>query len=416
VAHKVRRRKIALALAGGGAHSAFTWGVLDFILGELRDTVEVVALSGTSGGAMNAAVAAYGLGADAHDPEANAQKLLERFWIRTSETAALLGNPYQHVANPLWPSWNIDRAPVATLMSMGASTLAPAQLTFFHRNPLSAVLGTVIDTRKFADGPAFPDLYICATNVRTSQLRVFERREVTSDVLLASACLPSADWPVIIDHEAYWDGGFRADPAISPLLESPKINATDGDVVDVVLVGINPLMRDELPLFAWQIADRINEISFNSSLIDDVKRLMMMNDVLTDIDRLIPTLRDKVKSLPSLKGKRHVRLHFIEDEDFMAPLGIASKNNTALPFLELLRKYGYEAAKHWWDRQGGKQDMSDPVSHRWRKRIEERFIDPHHWDSKTARARNPDVALASVEALSAATAMPSTASDARTSA
>jgi len=394
------RRNVALALAGGGAHSAFTWGVLDFLLRDLRDAVKVVALSGTSGGAMNAAVAAYGLG----ESEATAAKLLERFWIRTSEMAALLGNPYQHIANPLWPSWNIDRAPVATLLSMGATSLAPAQLTPFHRNPLAAVLGSVVDTRRFKGGAAFPDLYVCATNVRTSQLRVFERREVTTDVLLASACLPSADWPVVIDDEAYWDGGFRADPAISPLLESAKLG--DEDAVDVILVGINPLMRDELPLLAWQIADRVNEISFNSSLIDEVKRLMMMNDVLAQIEGLPAPARDKVKALPSLAGKRLVRLHFVEDERFMAPLGVASKNNTALPFLELLRKYGHEAAQRWWSEQGGREDFADRASQRWRRRIEERFIAPHHWDARTARAREPDVALASVAALTAATATP----------
>jgi len=244
---------------------------------------------------------------------------------------------------------------------------------------------------------------VCATNVRTSQLKVFERREITTDVLLASACLPSADWPVVIGTEAYWDGGFRADPAISPLLQSPRLVDGGGESVDVVLVGVNPLMRDKLPLLAWQIADRINEISFNSSLIDEVKRLMMMNDVLSDVGKLGAATRAKVQALPSLAGKRLVRLHFIEDEEEMAPLGVASKNNTALPFLELLRDYGYRAAKRWWTEQGGQRDFTDPASHEWRQRIEDRFIEPHHWDSKTARARQPDVARASVEALSAAT-------------
>ena len=100
-----RRRRVALALAGGGAHSAFTWGVLSYLLDDLRDEVEIVALCGTSGGAMNAAVAAYGLGFGATQREANARKLLDQFWIRTSEVAALSANPYQHVPNPFW--WGI---------------------------------------------------------------------------------------------------------------------------------------------------------------------------------------------------------------------------------------------------------------------------------------------------------------------
>ena len=403
---KTSRRKIALALAGGGAHSAFTWGVLAYLLGDLRDEVEVVALSGTSGGAMNAAVAAYGLGTGGSQREANAIALLDRFWTRTSEIAALSGNPYQHVPNPFWWSWNIDGTPVPTLLGMGATSLAPAQLTPLHRNPLSYVLDSVLDVRRFSDNAPFPDLYVCATNVRTSQLKVFERREITTDALLASACLPSADWPVVIGKEAYWDGGFRADPAISPLLESPRLVDGGAASVDVVLVGVNPLMRDKLPLLAWQIADRVNEISFNSSLIDEVKRLMIMNDVLSDVAKLGAATREKVQALPSLRSKRLVRLHFIEDEDEMAPLGVASKNNTALPFLELLRDYGYRAAKRWWTEEGGQQDFTDVASHAWRQKIEQRFIDPHHWDSKTAPPRRPDVARASVEALSAAMVTP----------
>jgi len=396
------RRKIALALAGGGAHSAFTWGALKFLLNDLREHVEIVALSGTSGGAMNAAVTAYGLGLGAPDPEAAAQELLDQFWVRTSQTADLFANPYRHVPNPFWWSWNIDGTPVPTLLSMGATALAPAQLTPLHRNPLEFILGSVLDMRRFAEPAPFPDLYVCATNVRTSQLKVFERRELNTDVLLASACLPSVDWPVVIDGEAYWDGGFRADPAISPLLQAPRLQTSE-ESVDVVLIGINPLVRDDLPLMAWQIADRVNEISFNSSLIDEVKRLMMMNDILTDIDDLDPKVRAKVRALPALAGKRLVRLHYIEDEREMAPLGVASKNNTALAFLELLRDYGYRAAKRWWKAEGA-NSFTDPRSPAWRDKIEQRFINPHHWDAPTTPPHRKQAARISVQALSTVTA------------
>jgi NTE family protein len=405
------RRKIALALAGGGAHSAFTWGALDFLLGDLKDRVEIVAISGTSGGAMNAAITGYGLGSGEPGPESAARALLEAFWVRTSQTADWFANPYRHVPAPWWWSWNTDGAPLPTLLSMSTSALGPAQLTPLHRNPLALILESLLEFSRFAESASLPDLYVCATNVRTNQLKVFERTQLSTDVLCASACLPSADWPVVIGEEAYWDGGFRADPAISPLLESPRLNAggrggrapgDDDGPVDVALVGINPIVRDDLPLLAWQIMDRANEITLNSSIIDEVKRLMMMNDILASIDGLPRAMKGAVKALGPLSGKRLVRLHYIESEAEMAPLGLASKNNTALPFLEMLRDMGYRAAKRWWDTEGGAEDIADLKSNRWRAKIVERFIDPHHWDAPTTPARRKAVAQVGVQALSAA--------------
>jgi NTE family protein len=407
------RRKIALALAGGGAHSAFTWGALQFLLNDLKDHVEIMAVSGTSGGAMNAAVTTYALGVGAPDGERVARDMLDEFWLRTSQTADWYANPYRHVPNPLWWSWNIDGSPVPTLLSMSTSALGPAQLAPLHRNPLALVLESLLDFDRFAEPLPFPDLYVCATNVRTCQLTVFTRPEVSVDALCASACLPTADWPVVIGGEVFWDGGYRADPAISPLLESPRLNAAttgtggasiDDEPVDVVLIGINPLIRDDLPLLAWQIMDRANEISLNSSIIDEMKRLMMMNDVLTDVDHLDAPSRRKVRALPALAGKRQVRVHYIESEREMAPLGVASKNNTALPFLEMLRDTGYRAAKRWWEDEGGAQDFANPQSRAWRTKIDRLFIDPHHWDAATVPAQREDVARASVATLAAETA------------
>jgi len=406
------RRKVALALAGGGAHSAFTWGVLQFLLDELKDRVEIVAISGTSGGAMNATMLAYGLGLGAPEPAAAARRLLDEFWRETSLTGDLWANPYRHVPNLLWPFWNTDATPVPTLLNMSASLLAPAQWTPLHRNPLRLLLLRLINFDRLNHGTLFPDLYICATNVRTSQLKVFERPHLDPDVLCASACLPTLDWPVVIDDEPYWDGGYRADPAISPLLEAPRLAPAktkdhvvpmDDDPVDVIMVGINPLIRDDLPLTAWQIIDRVNEISLNSSVIDEVKRIMMMNELLHSIDDLKPDVKRQIKALGPLQRKRRVRLHFIEDEKGMAPLGLATKNNTTLPFLDMLRDMGYQSAKRWWDGEGGKRDFDDVSSNRWQKKIEERFIDRHHWKSKTAPAHDRADAHTNVATLAALT-------------
>jgi NTE family protein len=406
------RRKVAVALAGGGAHSAFTWGVLQFLLDDLSDRIEIVAISGTSGGAMNATMLAYGLGTDAPDPAAAARRLLDEFWLETSLTGDLWANPYRHVPNPLWPIWNTDATPIPTLLNMSASLLAPAQWTPLHRNPLRLLLLRLINFDRLNQGTSVPDLYICATNVRTCQLKVFERPHLGPDELCASACLPTLDWPVVIKGEPYWDGGYRADPAISPLLEAPRMapaNAKAGsaprdeDPVDVLLVGINPLIRDDLPLTAWQIVDRANEISLNSSVIDEVKRIMMMNEMLQSIDHLKPAVRRQVRAIKPLQHKRRVRLHFIENEKGMAPLGVATKNNTSLPFLDMLRDMGYQSAKRWWEDEGGRRDFDDATSNRWQKKIEERFIDRHHWKSKTAPPHAPVEARTSVAALAVAT-------------
>lgn len=405
-----RRRKVALALAGGGAHSAFTWGVLQFLLDDLQDRIEIVAISGTSGGAMNATMLAYGLGSKEQEPTAAARQLLDEFWRETSLTGDLYGNPYRHVPNPLWPSWNIDATPVPTLLNMSTSLLAPAQWTPLHRNPLRLLLLGLINFDRLNQGGSFPDLYICATNVRTSQLKVFERPHISADTLCASACLPTVDWPVVIDQEPYWDGGYRADPAISPLLQAPRLarghasagaTQTDEDPVDVLLVGINPLIRDDLPLTAWQIIDRANEISLNSSVIDEIKRIMMMNELLQSIDGLKPAVKRQIKVLEPLRQKRRVRLHFIEDEKGMAPLGIATKNNTAWPFLEMLRDMGFQAAKRWWDIEGGRRDFADPSSNQWETKIEQRFIGRHHWNSETAPPHDPASAHTNVDTLAA---------------
>jgi NTE family protein len=407
-----RRRKIALALAGGGAHSAFTWGVLQFVLDDLKDRVHIVAVSGTSGGAMNASMLAYGLGQGDANAEATARKLLADFWRQTSLTGDVWANPYRHVRNPFWDSWNIDATPVPTLLNMGTSLLAPAQWTPPHFNPLRGVLLELINFKRLREDKSLPDLYIAATNVRTSQLKVFRRHQLTPDMLCASACLPSADWAVVIDDQPYWDGGYRADPAISPLLQAPRLVQTNGvqhgapmddDPIDVMLVGINPLIRDEVPTTAWQIIDRMNEIALNSSVIDEVKRIMMMNDLLGSIGGLTLEARRQIAATKPLHGKRRVRLHFVEDEKGMAPLGVASKNNTSWPFLEMLRDMGYEAARHWWNVEGGSEDINDVRSNRWRKKIDERFINPHHWNADAAPAHNAGEASAATATLAAAT-------------
>ena len=406
------RRKVALALAGGGAHSAFTWGVLQFLLDDLKDRIEIAAISGTSGGAMNATMLACGLGSDTPDPAAAARELLDEFWLETSLTGDLWANPYRHVPNPLWPFWNTDATPVTTLLNMTSSFLAPAQWTPLHRNPLRLLLLRLIDFDRLNHGTSVPDLYVCATNVRTCQLKVFKRPHLGPDALCASACLPTLDWPVVINGEPYWDGGYRADPAISPLLEAPRMAPAktkarsvpvDEDPIDVLLVGINPLIRDDVPLTAWQIIDRVNEISLNSSVIDEVKRIMMTNKMLDSIDRLKPAVKRQVKAIEPPQDKRQVRLHFIEDEKGMAPLGVATKNNTTFAFLDMLREMGYRSAKCWWEKEGGSRDFDDPRSNHWRDKIEERFIDRHHWKSATVPPRHPAEMHTSVATLATAT-------------
>jgi NTE family protein len=306
---------VDLALQGGGAHGAFTWGVLDRLLEE--PWLQIEGISGTSAGAMNAAVLAAGFAADG---AAGARTALERFWHRVSE-AAVMSPLRRGPLDILLGRWTLDSSPVFVTFDLMARLVSPYQLGLGGYNPLTGILRECVAFDRLAAAPI--RLFVTATNVRTGRGRVFRNAEITPDVLLASACLPTMFQAVEIDGEAYWDGGYAGNPTITPLVRECRSQ-------DTILVQINPVERAGTPRAAREILGRLNEISFNATLLKEL--------------RMIAVLR-RVVEAGHEEGARWaaMRIHRVSSE-LMVELGHSSKLNAEWPFLTMLRDEGRRAA------------------------------------------------------------------------
>lgn len=326
-AHKVAapavraKKTLNLALQGGGAHGAFTWGVLDRLLEEENLTFDGVVA--TSAGAMNAAVLAYGL---AEGGRRGAQTALANFWRRVSHAGAM---------SPLQPSLldrvtgnrSLENSPAFLIFDMVTRLMSPYQFNPLNFNPLKSVLEKSIDLEAVRRCRCDVKVNICATNVRTGKVKVFSNDELSIDAIMASACLPFLFQAVEIDGEAYWDGGYMGNPAIFPLIYST-------DTPDVLIVHINPIERPDLPRSAIEILNRINEISFNSSLLREMRAIAF-------VTRLIDQDMGKALNL------KRVFVHGISDEETMRKLGVASKLNADWDLLTDLRDRGRQKAEEW---------------------------------------------------------------------
>ena len=313
-------KALNLALQGGGAHGAFTWGVLDRILQDRRLSIE--AISGTSAGAMNAAVLAHGLAEGGRD---GARAALDHFWHRVGEVgrfSPLRGGPL----DPFAKTWNPGMAPGYVLFEAVTRFLSPYQFNPLNWHPLREILAEQIDFAALNDR-AGVKLFISATNVRSGKNRVFGPGEMSVEVLLASACMPLIHQAVEIDGESYWDGGYMGNPAIYPLIYNSAS-------ADIAIVQVNPLTRDEVPKTAPEILDRVNEISFNSTLMREMRAVAFVSKLIDQ---------------GALDAKTHKRLniHLIEAEADMKHLGVASKLDADPGFLAKLRAVGQGAADAW---------------------------------------------------------------------
>jgi NTE family protein len=324
VAHRSRpdKCKIALALQGGGAHGAFTWGVLDRLLEE--PSLEIEAISGTSAGAMNAAVLADGLRRGGRD---EARAALRRYWDevgRMPSLTSLMGSSL-----PSAPGWNIDNNPLLFWFELFTHVWSPYQTNPFNYNPLRAPLDE-IDFEGLRHDPEAIRVFVCATDVRTGHRRVFGNSELSADALLASACLPNVFKAVEIDDEAYWDGGYTGNPALSPLY-------LETSVTDVLVIGINPLFRDSVPHTARDISERVDEISFNSTFMLELSAIAFVNQLL-DSEQIDPS------------HYRRLMIHGIEAQAALNPLGARSKFNTDPAFLRHLHDIGRGTGSDWLER------------------------------------------------------------------
>ena len=314
-------KTINLALQGGGAHGAFTWGVLDRLLDEKDLAFE--GLSATSAGAMNAAAFACGFALDGRE---GARKALTNFWKRVSDTARLgplQPNPIDRMLGDHKLAWS----PVFSAIGFVTRLLSPYEFNPSDYNPLREVVEQSIDFDVLRRPGSPIKLFLSATNVRTGKVKVFAGDEISLSAVMASACLPTMFHAVEIDGEAYWDGGYMGNPALFPLIYNCKST-------DIVVVHINPLFRKKLPRTADDILNRINEISFNSTLMREMRAVSF-------VTRLVTEGRVVGKELP------HVLIHSIADDEFMGALSSTSKYNADWEFLTFLRDQGRKCAGDW---------------------------------------------------------------------
>jgi NTE family protein len=307
---------IDLALQGGGAHGAFTWGVAERLFEE--PSLRVESITGASAGSMNAAVIAYG---HALDGAAGVKAALERFW-RSVSNAALFSPVQRTPFDRAIDNWSLDRSPGFWFFDIFSRMLSPYELNRANVNPLRDILQANIGFERLKDAPI--KLFINATNVRTGLPRVFRNAELSADVLLASACLPLMHQAIEIDGDPYWDGGFSGNPLLTPLVHDRRAR-------DIVLVQINPVERPGTPKTSRDIINRLNEISFNASLKKELRAIAMFQ-------RLIGS-GNPLRDVDWAEDWATVRLHRVTTP-MMVELNASSKLNAEWAFLSMLREEG----------------------------------------------------------------------------
>ncbi len=319
------RKKVNLALQGGGAHGAFTWGVLDVLLADERLAIE--GISGTSAGAMNAGIVAGILGRDTHGHADDARAALRQFW-RDVSIDGKLSTGQRVLADIVLAPWRLGMAAASSFVDVTRRFASPYEFNPLDINPLRGVVESHIDCAAIQGGKG-PKLFVSATNVYTGRLRVFRNPEITPDVLMASAALPYLFRAVTIDDEPYWDGGFMGNPALYPFF-------TETETADIILVQINPVERRELPNTSMEIMERINEITFNAPLLSELRAVEF-------VARLIDEGR--------LKGTHYksIRMHRIEAQATLNDYGATSKMKADWRFFEELAVHGRKAARAFLD-------------------------------------------------------------------
>lgn len=323
--HKV----INLALQGGGSHGAFAWGALDRLLEDERIAIEGIV--GTSAGAMNAVVTAYGLTLGGNE---GARQALRRFWESVAEMGA------RSVMQPSWldrmrSPGSLDYSPGWILLDTWSRVFSPYQMNPTNYHPLREILSRQIDFAALRQS-AKVKLFICASNVLTNRLHVFEGRDMSIEAVLASGCIPSVFQAIEIDGEHYWDGGYMGNPPFFPII----YNCSSADVV---LIMVNPIQIKQVPHTAQAILDRINTLSFNSSLMREMRAINFVN-------HLIDSGFNEGGRL------KKILVHCIDAEDEMGNLGVSSKINVCWEFLtwlfELGRKRADDFLREHFDRIG----------------------------------------------------------------
>ncbi len=313
-------RRINLALQGGGAHGAFTWGVLDRLLED--EGLEIAAISGTSAGALNAAALKAGLLADGR---AGAKRRLDGLWDQVAGIGDLRMVPWMQAWLPAMRLWQEAAEAILPISPQGiaAQLYSPYAWGNGWRNPLEPVVRDLDFTKVCAaEGPR---LFVSATNVRTGKIKVFEGQDIGPEVLMASACVPTVFQAVEVGPDVYWDGGYAGNPALFPLYQPDLPD-------DIVVVSINPLRREEVPQTPLEIQNRINEISFNSSLLGELRAISFVKRLIADGRMERGQMKD-------------VLVHMISDDALMNELSATTKLSPSHGILARLKDAGRAAAE-----------------------------------------------------------------------
>ncbi len=318
-------KRINLALQGGGAHGAFTWGVLDRLLDD--EGIEIAAISGTSAGALNGAAFKAGYLANGRE---GARENLDWLWGQVAAQGDLRMTSWMTMLTPAPAaiSQALEYSLPFSVMETASRLTSPYMLGPFYKNPLEPIAERFAYDKVCAHEP--PALFVSASNVRSGKIRVFQHEEITTDAILASACLPTLFQAVELEDpktgevEAFWDGGYMGNPALFPLFPSTYPD-------DIVIVNINPLSRENVPITPQDILNRVNEISFNSSLLRELRAIQFVRDLISD---------GQVK-----KGAmKDVLIHMIADDELMRDLSVATKLVPSPPVLARLKEAGRAAA------------------------------------------------------------------------
>ncbi|MFW6415205.1 MAG: patatin-like phospholipase family protein [Thermodesulfobacteriota bacterium] len=314
------RKFINLALQGGGTHGAFTWGVLDRILADGRISIE--GISGTSAGAMNGAVLADGFMQDGYK---GARQALHDFWKAVSQLS--LFSPLKRTpVDVLTNNWNLDNSPAYMSMDLLTRMISPYFLNPMNINPLRDVLTSQVNFERVCECDEIK-LFVSATRVRDGKVEVFNRKKLDPDMVMASACIPTYFQAVEVEEEYYWDGGYMGNPVLYPFAYRCACS-------DVVIVQVNPLECREVPKTAREIMNRLNEITFNSSLLQELQSIDFVGRLLDE------------GSLDPNKYKKML-IHMISGEEELAPFNSSSKMNSEWDFLLKLRDIGWNKANAW---------------------------------------------------------------------
>lgn len=322
-------RYINLALQGGGSHGAFTWGVLDVLLSDPRLNFD--AISGTSAGAVNAIALAHGFATAPSSPNnqlarEKARQSLQQIW----QAIAGMGAPSsvaRNMAKLLGSSWSHRTSKMAMPADSVSRWISPYQSNPLNINPLLRLFEQSFDFEAIAKLNA-PQIFIAATHVSTGHAKIFDGAQLSAKALMASACLPSVFQAVEIEGEAYWDGGYSANPSLLPLLGRQRSR-------DIVVVQINPLQRTKVPKSAAEIMDRMNELCFNSSLLAQMQRLEYEAHLRA------------THQLTANPSYRAPFIHRVDDDAQMTALPASSKASTDATMIRQLFEFGVAAAQKW---------------------------------------------------------------------